>query len=408
MGRIFFLTCKRSIPYIGKLVIAGVLIGLLALGGLFGMRESTKDVPEANKTTVGIVVDPAMEHRLLMMSLLLDYTSDIMHLEQFKTEAEGMEALGRGAFRILVVVPTTAIADLRTGKNTPIEIRSRGTLGLDEILIREMIEAGTRELSSTQAGIYAASRLLRQTFLGTSVPEALSESARAMWESVDREVNETLNNRYLAFATSNRSFFRSDSESQSAEGAGEIATGMLLLTIALLFIVFYSMVARDSAVLWKMLRIKGLPFGVEMLSKFAAVFLTMSIAVFLVTLLFWLLGPTVLSIVGVELEALRRLDIVEKLVMGMRLWLSLLPAVAFFAGIWILTTTLIQGVYAAFAYIAIAVALLFLAGYILPLDFLPYWLRQIGQFVPVMTPLGIACGVGFSLVAQAAADRRFL
>lgn len=405
MKRVLLANLKRAVPYTIELVLAAALLGALAIGGLFGMRALQNEVPEAQKTTVGIVLPADTEQRDLLMTMLGAYTADVIQLREFESITEGTQALRDGDFQLLIVVPRTAIADLRSGVNTPIEIRSNGELGLEEILLREMIEAGTRELSSAQAGIYAAPRLLSDLLTGET-------EGSVSYDDENRSLNETLNARYLSFATRNRSFYdastrwRTRTPQETATQEKPYAQSLFLIAIATAIIVLYPLAAKDRPETWQRLSRRGLPFGVEMLSKWIAVFAVATIALFLLTSVLWI--PQISEPLNrFAREVSMQAHTGAMRIQPFQVWLSLLPALAFFCGLWILLTTLVPNVYSIFAYLFLAVAILFASGNIVPPILLPFWLREAGAMLPLTRYAGVLAGIFFALLAQGISNRRW-
>ena len=173
-GKIFFKSLLAA--FLSSAVLLSAC-GLLAFTGA-KMTEST-----FTPMKVGLVcLDSSPEARLAVQILSgQEDFQNLLDLEQEDTEEAALKKLRDGEYVGVIVLPQNFIQDIIYGKNTPGRVITDSASPLEEMLLRELAQAGSRLLSAGQAGVYSLQDSLRD--------EGLSHEA---WQDMTLKINMNL------------------------------------------------------------------------------------------------------------------------------------------------------------------------------------------------------------------------
>lgn len=112
---------------------------------------------------VGLVcLDPSSEARMAVQILSgQEDFQTLIRLEEEDTEEAALKKLREGEYSGVIVLPEHFVSDIITGKNTPGRVITDSASPMEEMLLRELAQAGGRLLSGGQAGVYSLQNFLR-------------------------------------------------------------------------------------------------------------------------------------------------------------------------------------------------------------------------------------------------------
>ena len=239
------LELKRTIKSISYFLAGAIVLSLLAgtiafsaAGMLYGER-AVGNIP------VGVVVpkEDVLAAKAMRMVESLDSVNSLCDFTYLE-ESEGLEGLKKGEFFALMKLPDGLVEGIMDGTNLPVTVVFPENAGLEASVFRELTEAGSSILSTSQAGIYAADEYLWQHGMEVYVPKA----------------EEDLNRLFLSYALDRDVYFRKKEVSAAGKvgTAAYFAISMSVLVLLLLGIPAAPLMRPDSEALRQKLKLFGI------------------------------------------------------------------------------------------------------------------------------------------------------
>ncbi len=185
----------KSVPYFfaGAIVLA-LFTGTIAFsaGKLLYGESSVRTIE------VGVVMpgEDVLANKAMKMIESLDSVGSLCHFTYLEEE-EGLHRLKNGEIFALMKLPEGLVEGIMDGTNLPVTVVFSEHSGLEAAVFRELTEAGSSILDTSQAGIYAADAYLYAQGAGAMVPLA----------------EEELNRLFLSYALSRSVYFRQETVS---------------------------------------------------------------------------------------------------------------------------------------------------------------------------------------------------
>lgn len=153
------LEAKKAVRLIPRLSAGALfmLIIVLAVGytanGLLNEKPDVSDKPVAS---VGVVCYDESNMMELAKNMItsIKSISETVNIE-FVSEEAAMDGLESGKYIVVAVIPENVIADIMSGKNTPVEVRFQPNAGYEAAAVKEVTDAAVNMLAASQAGIYS-------------------------------------------------------------------------------------------------------------------------------------------------------------------------------------------------------------------------------------------------------------
>ena len=343
------LEIKRAIKVLPRFV-AGAIVLVAILGTIaFSASKLLYRDQVMNRITIGVALpeEDTIARKAVDMLTSLDSVKSLCDFVYLEEEA-GRQQLREGALNALMVVPEDFIKDVITGVNTPIIIIFPDRPGIEEMVFKELTDAGAKTLSVAQAGIYAADGLCIAYGIPESVPEA---------EAV-------LNRMYLAYALPRADYFRDAAVSATGDVTVVQYYAISAAVLCLLFcgIPLASFCRPDQKVLRQKLAAVRITEPLQVLAKMLAV-----------TVLLLLIAGTGAAVL------LTRGAIVFEIRLAGALLLAATVTSTVIVAIYSVSGSPTAGVIGLFW---LTIGMLFLSGGLVPSAFLPDSIRQIGSFMP--------------------------
>lgn len=343
------LELKKTIKSIPYFLAGAIVLALLAGTIAFSAARMLYGEQAIGRIQVGVVVpeEDALAAKAMRMIESLDSVESLCEFTYLEEEA-GFNRLKDGELFALMKLPEGLVEGIMDGTNLPVIVIFPESAGLEASVFRELTEAGSSILGTSQAGIYAADAYLREYGMEVCVPKA----------------EEDLNRIFLSYALSRDVYFRK--KEVSAVGnvgtAAYFAISASVLVMLLLGIPAAPLMRPDSAALRQKLKLLGISCRKQT-------------AVRMFRLTFLLVLASAVPVLFCINSGYLRISPAE-----IGLWLLICLA----ASGWILLFyELCRNSAAAILFLfTTTVVMVFLAGGIVPGVFLPDAVRMIGAFTP--------------------------
>lgn len=148
---------KKTVKTLPKMFLQAILLmALIGMIAFCGVKLLEKE-PLAVRADIAVV----MKEENLLTQMALGYVEGMESVSAYcnfvtVSEEEGKELLSKGEAAALVVLPKQLVESVLDGKNPTVEIYFPARTGLEEVLFRELAEAGAGLLRVAQAEIYGA------------------------------------------------------------------------------------------------------------------------------------------------------------------------------------------------------------------------------------------------------------
>lgn len=347
---LFFLQIKlafRSIPVILSGTV--ILTALIVLFAFAGIKILSAD-DNTNQMKVALVVEDDSRYTRMAIAYILEEES-IKNMCSFTemTEKEAERALLSGEVFAAVVIPQDFLAGILNGTNIPARIilPDKG-LNSQSKVFRELINAGTTDIATAQAAVYAVDDLCRVTGI-----DAIAES------------EEYLNKQLMLYALRRNTYYGRIEFSDTGDlSVTEFyAAGGIILLLMLSGIICSDILKRDAGALMNSFFRLGIRPWILTVSKLTGVTMVYSVLLEGVYLIMVLLGRIPFSPVS-----LFSVPVLVFAVFSINLFIFQ-AADSKMAGAMIL----FMG----------TVVMMFLAGCFIPEVFLPEGINCLGNFMPV-------------------------
>lgn len=336
----------KSIPYFfaGAIVLA-LLAGTVAFsaGKLLYGEQAVQTIQ------VGVVLPGEDSLAKLAMRMIRSMDSvDSLCEFTYLDEEEGIRQLKSGEIFALMKLPEGLVEGIMNGTNLPVTVVFPSHSGLEASVFRELTEAGSSLLGTSQAGIYAADEYLLTYGMEVSIPKA----------------EEDLNRIFLSYALSREVYFRKDMVS----AAGDVGIpAYFAISAAVMVLLFLGIPAApllrpEPAALRQKLVLLGVGQGRQTAAR-------------LLSLWFLLAAVTAVPVFFCAIQGYLAVSLPE-----LALWLFVCLA----ASGWILLFyELCRNTAAAILFLFTTTSvMLFLSGGIIPSVFLPEAVQSVGKWMP--------------------------
>lgn len=232
----------KSVPY----VFAGAIVLALFTGTIaFSAGKLLYGETSVHTIEVGVVLpgEDVLAKKAMKMIESLDSVGSLCHFTYLEEE-EGLHQLKDGEIFALMKLPEGLVEGIMDGTNQPVTVVFSEHSGLEASVFRELTEAGSSILDTSQAGIYAADAYLCAQGAEEMVPLA----------------EEELNRLFLSYALSRSVYFRQETVS----AAGDVgAAAYFAVSSAVMLLLFLGIPAAPlcrplSPVLRQKLKLLGI------------------------------------------------------------------------------------------------------------------------------------------------------
>ncbi|MGN0347797.1 MAG: ABC transporter permease [Lachnospiraceae bacterium] len=160
--KLFGFTLKKILYQLPAVFFLSLLlIALLGTAAVCAQKILYAGQPLVRASVAIVTPDPDDMYFKFAINMLenMESTAESLEFHLCNTEKEGYRLLDQGRIIALIVFPENAINSILTGENIPIQVVFDSRNELSASVLAELTAAGTRLLSSAQAGTYTTSRL---------------------------------------------------------------------------------------------------------------------------------------------------------------------------------------------------------------------------------------------------------
>lgn len=247
MGTFFVylqLELKRTIKNIPYVLTGAIVLVLLAGTIAFSAANILYGESNVGMIRVGVVIpeEDVLAEKVVRMIESLDSVGSLCEFT-YLSEEQGMRGLKKGDYFALMKVPQGLVEGIMDGTNIPAVIVFPESSGLEASVFRELTEAGSSILSTSQAGIYAADGYLYEYGQAVYVPKA----------------EEDLNRIFLSYALDRETYFQKETVSASGDVGvmAHFAVAAAVLVMLLFGITAAPLLRPMPAVLMQKLSLAG-------------------------------------------------------------------------------------------------------------------------------------------------------
>lgn len=341
--------------FLGGTAILAVLLGMLAFSaaGILSSHDTFRVKVGVVKSDDQFLSEKAMDMVISMESV--GSLCDFIYMDK----KEGLSKLSNGEIAALMELPENLVEGIMDGRNIPVTVTCAKNSDLQAAIFRELTDAGSSMLTSSQAAIYAADDYV--TAQGRDSEIAV----------IEKDFNDV----FLSIVLSRDSVFRKERVSSTGAVSAPVYFGisMSIMLLMLLGIPAAPILGSEGRTFYMKLKTYGV----------GQTFVTV-IRVIMVTAMY-------LLVLGIEAAVLAKYGFISFGVGTMlRMLLVGAASAAMTVCIFSIFSNPAMGILVQFT---LAVAMTFLSGGIVPAVFLPEKVEQIGRFMPTKMLAAAAEGI---------------
>lgn len=148
---------KRVLRFLPHIVVGALalcfIIGVIS----FSASKALYDKKDKNKVTIALSMPDDEKSAKFMISIIKDMKSikENCNFVQVNNREAAYKMVRDGEAYGAIIIPKHLVHDIMDGTNTPATVLLPNKSSIEDMLIKDLIDGGTKSLSSAQAGIYA-------------------------------------------------------------------------------------------------------------------------------------------------------------------------------------------------------------------------------------------------------------
>lgn len=252
-----------------------IMVGALALCfiiGIISFSASKLLYEEKNKNKVNIALSMPKDENSskLMISILKDMKSikENCNFIEVNNEEAAYEMVENGDAYGAIIIPKHFVKDILDGTNTPATVVLPDKSSIEAMLIKDLIDAGTKSLASAQAGIYSIAYEYEGIFN----------------ERLTKELQDDINIKYFDHTLARESYFKHKVISATGDLTVfqyYISSGIVLFML-LLGMGFSKALSPNNNAFYEKLKPYGISKGIIILNRIISIFVVYIIISFII------------------------------------------------------------------------------------------------------------------------------
>lgn len=256
----------RFLPHImvGALALC-IIIGIIS----FSASKLLYEEKDKNKVNIALSMPKDEKSAKIMISILKDMKSikENCNFIEVANEETAYEVVEAGGAYGAIIIPKHFVNDILDGTNTPATVVLPDKSSIEAMLIKDLIDAGTKSLSSAQAGIYAITYEYEEIF----------------HERLTKELQDSINIKYFNHTLARESYFKHKVISATGELTVfqyYICSGIVLFML-LLGMGFSKALSPNSSAFYEKLKSYRISKGIIILNQIISIFIVYIIVGFI-------------------------------------------------------------------------------------------------------------------------------
>lgn len=248
----------RFLPHImaGALALC-IIIGIIS----FSASKLLYEEKDKNKVNIALSMPKDEKSAKIMISILKDMESikENCNFIEVGNEEAAYEMVEDGGAYGAIIIPKHFVNDILDGTNTPATVVLPDKSSIEAMLIKDLIDAGTKSLSSAQAGIYAITYEYEEIF----------------HERLTKELQDSINIKYFNHTLARESYFKHKVISATGELTVfqyYICSGIVLFML-LLGMGFSKALSPNSSAFYEKLKSYRISKGIIILNQIISIFI---------------------------------------------------------------------------------------------------------------------------------------
>ena len=194
---------KRVLRFLPHIVVGALalcfIIGILS----FSASKILYDKKDKNKVNIAISMPEDERSAKFMISIVKDMKSvkENCNFIQVNNEEAAYKMVEKGDVYGAIIIPKHFVHDIMDGTNTPATVLLPNKSSIEVMLIKDLIDGGTKSLASAQAGIYAITY----------------EYENAYHERLTKALQDSINIKYFDHTLARESYFNHKEISSTGE-----------------------------------------------------------------------------------------------------------------------------------------------------------------------------------------------
>ncbi|BCZ44892.1 hypothetical protein psyc5s11_09590 [Clostridium gelidum] len=253
---------KRVLRFLPHLVVGALalcfIIGVIS----FSASKVLYEKKDKNRVNIAVSLQENESSEKFMISIIKDMKSvkENCNFVQVNNEEAAYKMVEDGEAYGAIIIPKHLARDIMDGTNTPATVLLPNKSSIEAMLIKDLIDGGTKSLSSAQAGIYAITYEYEEVYN----------------QRITKALQDNINIKYFDHTLARESYFNH----KEISGAGEltpleyyICSGLVFFML-LLGMVFSKALCPNNVAFYEKLKPYRISKGIVILTRIISVFIS--------------------------------------------------------------------------------------------------------------------------------------
>ena len=247
----------RFLPHI----VAGALALCFIIGVIsFSASKVLYEKKDKNKVNIAVSMPEEEQSAKFMISIIKDMKSvkENCNFVQVNNEEAAYRMIKENEAYGAIIIPKHFVSDIMDGTNTPATVLLPSKSSIEAMLIKDLIDGGTKSLSSAQAGIYAITYEYEDLY----------------HERITKALQDSINVKYFDYTLAREGYF----DHNKISATGELTTieyyicSSLIFFMLLLGMIFSKVLSPNNDAFYEKLRSYRISRGIILLTRIISVF----------------------------------------------------------------------------------------------------------------------------------------
>lgn len=346
---------KRVLRFLPHIVVGALalcfIIGIIS----FSASKVLYEKKDKNKVNIAIAMPKDEQSAKILISIIKNMKSikENCNFIEVDNEGEAYKKIENNEAYGAIIIPTNFVRDILEGTNTPATVMIPNKSSIESMLIKELIDGGTKTLACSQAGIYAI----------------YYEYEQAYHERLTKALQDNINIKYMDHTLQRENYFNHIKISATGEltAIEYYACAGLVLFMLLLGMSFSKYLSPSNKTFYEKLKPYGISEGIIAFARIISVFIVYVIIAFIAFVVY----AAICKYSGNDIRTFRLIDYLSLLFV-------ILCVSSFIVCIFTILESQISGTLLLFI---ISIAMNFISGGFIPTVFLPKSMQTLEPYM---------------------------